>query len=269
MTKPKPERSHTILPRTASPIQLTSQPPTQSTPTPSVVANTPGSNQSTFTRKSDASGYLGLTSYSSTLHHSDFQPPAEIIHDVGGDDNQEFDAHEVAIGVHVLKHIPDEKTAFLFLDICFENTKGFVGIPKAIVRKMLASTFAAFGHSFSYPWNEHELEKTAKCIIQNGHRSLTEPDDPNDWASQDQIRWDLIGMFFVSFAYALLSSNHKKHALVDEEIGHRDRKVVVREIKKCIEICMDLSRKSLCPRFVNLIYKYLLLETVLEGDSSE
>lgn len=269
MTKQRPDIIH---PRPVSPIQSTqsqSQSPAQPISTSSLPSKHPASTYSSYTPNSDTSGYLGQTSYSSTLHDSEFQPPAEDLKESRSIEDQEFDPHDVALGVDVLKHIPDEKTANMFMDIYFENTVGMIGVPRPIVKKMLALTFVEFGTSFDYPWNEEELKQTAKCIIQNGRQSLIEPDDPNDWASKDQIRWDFIGLFFIAFAYAVLSSEHKKRALVDEAIGHRNHNVMVREIKRCIDSCITLALKSLCPRLVNLIYKRLILETVLEGDSSK
>lgn len=270
MTKSKPE-TLTATPQVASPHQMStihffkSPAPVA---TPSISGSTPTSHTSAFSHASESSGYLGSTSYSSTLQNSELGHPNDNTDDVGLPEQQEFDPRQVALGVHILKHIPYEETANLFLDIYLENTRGLIGIPRPIIRQMVNTMYIAFAPAFEYPWNEEALENTSKCLFQNARKDLSDPEDPNDWVSKDQIRWDFIGLLFIAFAYALLSSHHKKDALVDEAIGHRDRKIMIRETKKCIEGCIDLTRNSLCLRLVNLLYKNLLLETVLEGDAS-
>lgn len=56
--------------------------------------------------------------------------------------------------------------------------------------------------------------------------------------------------------------------LINMNTAIKDRKVYVRELRTAVDGCLELSRDSMTPMFVNLLYKNLLFETVLEGDSS-
>jgi hypothetical protein len=136
----------------------------------------------------------------------------------------------------------------------------------------LCRDICTFGASLKLPHIDYKLEDISRQIIETGQAYCPDPDDATEWVasmSGSHIRWEIIGLFYIAFAYAIIALSASEYALIDERLARKDPKICcVREMKISIEKCMELSRHSLQPMFCNLLYKNLLLETVLEGDSS-
>jgi hypothetical protein len=97
------------------------------------------------------------------------------------------------------------------------------------------------------------------------------PDDACGWVrsfSGRQTRWQSLGILYVAFAYGLLSLPAATIIPFDQGVPKRDRKELLQVFKECIEACIELSRLSLNPVVCFLLYKNLVLETVIKGDSS-
>jgi len=75
--------------------------------------------------------------------------------------------------------------------------------------------------------------------------------------------------FSSCFAYGLLSLPEAEFERLRQNLGKQDRKSIIYDLKKCIESCMHLCRRSLNHMVLHLLHKNLLLETVLNGDFSE
>lgn len=236
-------------------------------------SGTPLSTQSILPQKStESSGYLGLTSYNATLRNSGLHPPGEDVEVPIARDNPKAEPRDVKMGVHILKYLPDEETSQLFLQLYVKNSIGIMGLPNGWINRILSSIFTTFEPALKYPFVEKELENVATRIIENGQAPVVEPDDPSEYLasmSGENTRWDLIGVLFIAFAYTIRSTPDKGYPPVDERIAYRDRKVVVRELRECIDFCIQLSRKSLHPTVIILLYNNVALETALEGDSSQ
>jgi hypothetical protein len=212
-------------------------------------------------------GYLGSTSYIATLQHSELPPSDENI----DEDISKPDPRRVSLGVDILRLFPDEKTSHIFLDYYLSNTTGLIGLPKSSAGHILGSIFTTFGAALKFPHIDHELEEISRQIIETGQAYCTDPDDATGWVasmSGSSIRWEIIGLFYIAFAYAIIALSASEYALIDERLARKDPKICLREMKVCIEKCIELSRHSLQPMLCNLLYKNLLLETVMEGDSS-
>lgn len=96
-------------------------------------------------------------------------------------------------------------------------------------------------------------------------------DDPVEWISSfsgTNTRWETVGILFYAFACALLSLPEEEIHRVFREKGE-EKNVMVAKIKGCIEGCVELCRGFLNPLVCNLLYKDMLLETVLRGDASK
>ncbi|KAG4443866.1 hypothetical protein IFR05_000632 [Cadophora sp. M221] len=255
-------------PRRQSPLQVRS--PAQTTNSHvSIDTPTPSSSHWIPSDSTPAPGFLGVTSYSATLDSSGLYTPDES--SAGAD--KQFDPRDVAIGVNILKYLPDQQTSENFLELYISLTSGLMGIPWAILRQILASVFSTYGHLLKSPRTESDLEEISRRIIQAGYGTGTEADDATGWAasiSGTNLRWDTLGLLYVAFAYACLphpDHSNTDYALIDKRNVVKDRAVYARELKTCLENCIQLSRNSIRPLLCNLLYKNMLFETNLEGDN--
>ncbi|KAL2070337.1 hypothetical protein VTL71DRAFT_13363 [Oculimacula yallundae] len=216
-----------------------------------------------------APGFLGVTSYSATLDSSGLYTPDEST--VRQD--MQFDPGDVAMGVNVLKYLPDQQTSENFLELYISWTTGLMGIPWSILRQVLTSVFSTYGHLLKSPRKESNLEEMSRRIIQAGYSTAPDPDDAIGWAaslSGTNLRWDTLGLLYVAFAYACLphpDHSNIDYALIDKRNVVTDRAVYSRELKTCVENCIQLSRNSIRPLLCNLLIKNMLLETCFEGDN--
>jgi hypothetical protein len=159
----------------------------------------------------------------------------------------------------------------MLLDNYLSNTTGLTGLPRSSAKHILGSIFTTFGASLRIPHIDHKLEDLSRQIIETGQAYCPDPDDATEWVasmSGSSIRWEIIGLLYIAFAYGIIALSPSEYALIDKRLARKDPKICLREMKICIEKCIELSRHSLRPMFCSLLYKNLLLETVLEGDSS-
>ncbi|TVY65546.1 hypothetical protein LSUE1_G009661, partial [Lachnellula suecica] len=268
MTRTKPDAS-----LEKATLATPSQPQSESN-SPGLLSNTPRSGHTISTvsdvpttKFSYTPGYLGSTSYIATLHHSELPPSEDSIEK----DISKPDPRHVSLGVDILRLLPDEKTCDILLDYYLTNTPGLTGLPRIATKHILSSIFIAFGSALNFPHIDNDLEKISIQIIETGQSYYRDPDDAKEWIaslSGSSIRWEILGLLYITFAYGIIALSASEYAVIDERLARKNQKVCVREMKTCIEKCIELSRHSLQPMFCNLLYKNLLLETVLEGDSS-
>lgn len=233
---------------------------------------TPSGSRWIHSDSTPAPGFLGVTSYSATLDSSGLYTP-ESIPSVRVD--KELDPRDVAIGVDILKYLPDQQTSENFLELYISLTSGLMGVPFDILRQILTSVYSTYGHLLKSPRSESDLEEVSRRIIQAGYGTGTERDDAIGWAasmSGTNLRWDTLGLLYVAFAYACLphpDHSNTDYALLDKRNVVKDRAAYARELKRCLENCIQLSRNSIRPHLCNLLYKNMLFETNLEGDNSK
>jgi hypothetical protein len=260
-------RLDALLQKATSPSQSQSTSPSLSTDHPRSSHNISTTSAVSSKKSPYTPGYLGSTSYNATLQHSELSPSDD---DIDGYISK-ADPYEVSLGVDILRHLPDEKTCHMLLDNYLSNTMGLTGLPKSSAKHILGSIFTTFGASLKLPHIDYKLEDISRQIIETGQAYCPDPDDATEWVasmSGSHIRWEIIGLVYIAFAYAIIALSASEYALIDERLARKDPKICVREMEISIEKCMELSRHSLQPMFCNLLYKNLLLETVLEGDSS-
>jgi hypothetical protein len=173
------------------------------------------------------------------------------------------------LGFKVLREMPDIFTCHTLVD-CYMANAGVVGFHKPSIKHILNAFCVDFGPVLEEPTPEN-LERVAIDIMKNGQVSLSMPDDACGWVrsfSGRQTRWESLGILYVAFAYGLLSLPEATIIPFDQGLPKRDRKELLQVFKECIEACIELSRLSLNPVVCFLLYKNLVLETVIKGDSS-
>jgi Fungal Zn(2)-Cys(6) binuclear cluster domain len=217
----------------------------------------------------ESSGFLGPTSFSATVQHDSLGDEPKIASDANAEMDVEK-AEQLRIGVQVLMRLPEEEACQVLMEWYLDNVV-VVGVHKLSRRMTLKALWLAYGHLLRGQRNAVELEVIARDVLRNGRVSLKQVDDPLEWIasfSGANTRWEVIGLLFVAFAYALLSLPENELSLILREKG-RDRNALVAEMKSCIEACVELCRNSLNNLVCNLLYFNMLLETILSGDSSK
>ena len=191
---------------------------------------------------------------------------------VASDPSAEIDVEKSAqlrMGVQVLMQLPGEEACQNLMDWYLDSML-VVGAHKLSLRMTLKALWSTYGHLLWGPRTVADLEIIAREILRNGSVPLKQIEDPMEWIesfSGANTRWEVIGLLFVAFGYALLSLPESHLALILGRKG--DRNTLVAEMKICIETCIELCRNSLNNVVCNLLYWNVLLETVLSGDSSK
>lgn len=189
------------------------------------------------------------------------------------DSNPEIDVEkpvQLRLGVQVLMQLPGEEACQNLLEWYLDNIV-VVGAHKLSRRLTLKALWLSYGNLLRGQRNKVDLEIVAKDFLRNESIPLKQIDDPMEWIasfSGANTRWEVIGLLFTAFAYAVLSWPESHVSLTFGEKGG-DRNALVAEMKSCIDACIELSRDSLNNLVCDLLYWNVLLETVLSGDSSK
>ncbi|TVY18621.1 hypothetical protein LARI1_G006012 [Lachnellula arida] len=214
------------------------------------------------------SGFFGSTSFSATIHEA-----TNALKDIqfDFDDDVETPGIDCKMGANVLKQLPSLPLCEKLLGL-YETNSGEVGFPQAIVRNM----FQTLRTSYPNIWDERpeakDLLVTAKSITKNTHVPLSTADAADEWKTlfAENVRWEAVGILFCAFTYGILSLGHKDILFSVESELKMDRKKYLLVMKGCIEGCISICRKgpsAVSTLLCHLLYKNLLLETVIHGDS--
>lgn len=223
--------------------------------------------RATIKASAETSGFLGPTSFAATVQHGDLEDPkagSEAKPGMGV-----VDSDQLRLGVQVLMALPTEQACHDLLE-WYLDTVVVVASHKLTRRLTLKAFWHSYGHLLQNQRNKGDLENIARELFHNGSISLKQIDDPMEWIasfSGTNTRWEVLGLLFVAFAYAILSG--PEHILnAGFGVKNVDRDGLVGQMKKCVERCIELCRGSLNLLVCNLLYWNALLETVLSGDSS-
>lgn len=213
------------------------------------------------------SGFLGQTSFSATIHdHED-----DSSNDCGDmDPLPDMDPIHVTMGVGVLKVLPSYNDCQSWLKRYLDGP-GDVGFLKPAIPNVLDKLFSTYQDNLREPRKEYELEKMSEAITRSSATVLVLPNDGAGWMaafSGPNTRWESMGILLNSIAYGLLAVPDRDFGSVGLSSAYSEKKKAVLAIKEGIERCLELCRHSLNTLVCNLLYKNLLLETVLHGDSS-
>jgi hypothetical protein len=215
------------------------------------------------------SGFLGSTSFSATIHD----------HEDNSSDNEcgemdtvpDIDPVQIVMGLNILKVLPGYDDCQSLLKRYLDGP-GEVGFFKPSLQKVLDSLFATYQHFLSEPRKEYELERLSEEICRSLVVKLVLPDDAAGWMaafSGLNTRWESIGILLTGIAYGVLAVPDREYPFLGISKGFPEKKKAVLAIKEGIEGCLELCRHSLNTLVCHLLYKNLLLETVLHGDSSK
>ena len=216
----------------------------------------------------NSSGFFGSTSFSATIHEA--TNALKGVQDAFDDDIQ-IPGIDCKMGSNVLKQLPSLPLCERLLGL-YEKNSGEIGFPKATIKNMFQTLRATYPNIWEGTPDAKDLLIIAKVITKNTHIPLSAPDAADEWKTlfADNIRWEAVGILFCSFTYGLLSLGEKDVLFSGENELKMDRKKYIIVMKGCIESCISICRKgpsSVSTLFCNLLYKNLLLETVIHGDS--
>jgi len=245
--------------------------PTGNVQSPSAATVTTISSNSR--KLAESLAFFGSTSFSATIHHSDLDP------DIEGEANEheeiaiapDLDPTQVAMGANVIRRLPNYATCNILIESYSEQNSSEMGFPKPTTRRILESLYKTHQTHLKLPRLTRGLERMSMDITRNCIEPLHMPDDAEEWMSSftgPNTRWEAIGILFSSLAYGLMSVTEKEFRGLCDPISKKEKNTSIQEFKECVMWCIELCRQSLNPLVCTLLYRHLLLETVINGDSS-
>ncbi|KAE9370015.1 hypothetical protein N431DRAFT_344468 [Stipitochalara longipes BDJ] len=214
------------------------------------------------------SGFLGQTSFSATIHGCDDESCDEC-EDV--DPTFEMDPAEVAMGMNVLRVLPGHGDCQTVLKKYLAGP-GEVGFLKPTIQILLDSLFDTYGSYLKQQREDYQLEKVSEAITRKSIECLVLPDSAPGWMeafSGTNTRWESMGIILVAIANGILAVPDRDFTFLGLASSFTEKKKAVLAIKEGVELCLELCRHNLNTLVCHLLYKNLLLETVLHGDSSK
>jgi len=211
----------------------------------------------------ESPGFLGSTSFSATIQqNSVVEEPLGI---VGENDIHNQKSYET--GIKVLSRFP-KKEVSVRLNDWYLSTHLQPGFHKPTIKACLVDFWVAFGSEMRDPRKAADLERMSVLITKNGRTGLPSNDDSREWIagfSGLNTRWETLGTLFLSFSVACISISDIHLETLFPGI---ERKVLIKQMKECVEMCIELSQHSLNVVVCNLLGRHLLLESVIVGDTA-
>jgi hypothetical protein len=217
------------------------------------------------------SGFLGSTSFSATIHD----------HEADASDNEfgemdavpNIDLVQIAMGRNILKVLPGHDDCQSLLKRYLDGP-GEVGFLKASIQKVLDALFATspYRRYLKEPRKDHYLGNLSEDICRRSVEGLVLPDDAVGWMaafSGRNTRWESMGILLTAIAHGVLAVPDREYRFLGLSRDYPEKKRAVLAIKEAIEGCLELCKHSLNTLVCNLLYKNLLLEKVLHGNSSK
>jgi hypothetical protein len=216
------------------------------------------------------SGFLGSTSFSATIH--DHEDDAASSNDAEeAKFANDMDPSQIAMGVNVLRILPGRGDCQKLLGR-YMDSPGEVGFLKPSIKNVLDSLFATYQSYLREPRRDGDLEKLSEVITRSSASIFIPPEDAIGWMqafSGPNTRWESVGILLHALAYGLLGIPDRDYSLLEISSIYPDKKKGVLLLKEAIESCLELCKHSLNTLVCSLLYKNLLFETVLHGDSSK
>jgi len=175
------------------------------------------------------------------------------------------------MGVNILKVLPSRVDCQNLLGRYLESP-GEVDFLKPSMKNMLDSLFATYQPYLREPRKDSELEKLSEAITRSSAVLFIPPEDAIGWMGSfagPNTRWESIGILLNALATGLLSLPDREFGFLGVSLVYSDKKKGVLALKESIEWCLELCKHTLNTLMCSLLYKNLLLETVLYGDSSK
>jgi hypothetical protein len=183
-------------------------------------------------------------------------------------DEEVEDPHTQALGVKILSHFPSQEVSTAFTEWHLDSYVE-VGFHKPSIHTSLKRFWDTFGNQLSEPRKFGDLEKTSKRITTNGRTPLASNDDANTWVSSftgANTRWEMLGILYIGFCVACISMHPREfNRLCGSKAQNKSQ--MIGEMKECVEGCIELSKHSLNNLVCNLLFKHMMLDSVIVGDT--
>jgi hypothetical protein len=215
-------------------------------------------------------GFLGLTSFSATFRDHE----AEVANketETNADAEMHQDPAHISMGLNVLKRLPGHDDCQSLLGRYLDSLEE-VGFLKRSIKNIVDTLFTLYQPQLIEPRKDVDLESISRDVTRNGEDSLILPDDAIGWMeafSGPNTRWESIGILFCALAYGVLGVPENDFGRLGLSLAYSDKKNAVLGLKEAVEWCIELCRHALNTLVCNLLYKNLLLETLIQGDSSK
>jgi hypothetical protein len=175
-----------------------------------------------------------------------------------------------ALASKVLTQFPDEKTCRLLFERYHNHNDEIL---RPALDRILQSFWSLYGEELKQG-KASSIRRIAILISHNTSIALEDdPDGLERWmksSSRPTIRWECLGMILSHLSYGIISSGGEDSFLVEQQgSAEKDRERILKEMRECVANCIRLSREYAGNTLLAyLIYKHLILEGVVNGDTS-
>jgi hypothetical protein len=178
----------------------------------------------------------------------------------------------VALGVKILRSIPDQATCNFLMEWYFENSHECV-LDKYAMMAIMTSLWTTYGKHLKEPRRTEDLEHMSAILCKNAEKPLEEAEDYEPWLASftgTKLRWEILGGVLACLTSATLSLPERDAFFTTQRDARKDRKYFAVEMKDCVQVCITLSNYMdlLNLPMVALLAKNLILQTVISGDTS-
>lgn len=179
----------------------------------------------------------------------------------------------VALGVKILRSLPDKATCNFLLEWYFEKCHECT-FHKPSVMATASSLWTTFGEQFKEPRRLDDLEEISAILCKNNETALPEYEDYEPWLDSFtgiKLRWESLGSVLGALTTATLSLPERDAFFCTQRGTRSNRKQFAVEMKDCVQACVTLSNYQdlINIQMVSLLVKNLILQTVISGDTSK
>ncbi|KAG0649512.1 hypothetical protein D0Z07_4338 [Hyphodiscus hymeniophilus] len=178
----------------------------------------------------------------------------------------------VALGVKVLRSLPDKATCNFLLEWYFEKCHE-CAFHQPTVLKTGSSLWTTFGKQLKEPRRQDDLEGLSAILCKNNETALPDYEDYQPWLESFtgmNLRWETLGSVFAALTTATLSLPERDAFFCTQKGPRSNRNEFAVEMKDCVQACITLSNYQdlINIQMVSLLVKNLILQTVISGDTS-
>ncbi|EXJ86997.1 hypothetical protein A1O3_03954 [Capronia epimyces CBS 606.96] len=239
---------------------------------PSVTSTTAGSALQTVGQ------FFGSTSFLAAFDEKLYSPvltqPREMPMSISSSDFEidpsfSIDPDLLPLATKILAQFPDDRTC----QILFER---YNNLNDEIIRPSIARVMKSFWLHFGEELRQGKvssIRKIATLISYNTSHPMEDDEDGLErWmksSSLQTIRWESIGIILSHLSYGIISSGGEDLFLVEQEGSEKDRERILKQMRECVGNCIKLCRAYAGNTLLAyLIYKHLILEGIVNGDTS-
>ncbi|PQE31313.1 fungal specific transcription factor protein [Rutstroemia sp. NJR-2017a WRK4] len=178
----------------------------------------------------------------------------------------------IALGVRILRHLPDEKTCNFLIQRNLDISCHAIRLGEVIMT-MSRSLWSMWGKELEEPRNTEDLERISAHLCKNSETHFQEAEDYEPWIAATtgtNLRWEAVGLVFSAIAFSVVSYSDRDAFFTTQSGPRRDRRHFALELKDCVQSCVTLSNYMdyINMLMVTLLLENLILTTILSGDAS-